>query len=244
MELIQNQAKNEQLAEEAVTRLNLANDDERITAYNIILDVINRSNDDCNVAIEEVAIPLKKSPFDAAYADTKAQTVDLDAKILRDFEQLRAGPNSNRRYKLGDLILGLMEWYERPNLQRLNLIFQSDAIADNPEAQQYIKFAAVKAHQLRHRQSFFRSVNIRHDAATNRLGIFCDVKDYRDSATFMGSIIRQLKLTGKPVVMDIKDLPDGYQRNFPLLKQYLKRKFYNHEVLVINRGDSVIISLR
>jgi hypothetical protein len=205
------------------------------------LQCLNPTN--CNVAI-----PLK-SFFDACYADPKATTVELTDQILKDFEQLIAGPKMSessrvaKRFKFVDLILGLMEWYQGQD--RLNLILMPSSLENNNDAKQYIRWPAQKARELRNRQQVFQSVSVRYEAETKRLGIFCDRTPHKYTSTFLGKLVNNLSRSkSSTLVVNFPDIPPAYQANKGLLKQALKRKFPERSVELFYRGDSVIISLR
>lgn len=250
MEILQDQLKNEQLAEEAVTRLNLTNDGERATAYNIILDVINRATDDnCNVATTPIVLT---STFDTYYRDPKATTLDLDAKCLEDFEKLLRENQPYKVFKFMDLILGLMEYYD--DKKRLNLIILPDALENNESAKQFILWSGQKASQLRLRQSAFKSVKVHYEAETKKLGILCDSESNKFAGnTYMGQVTSNLKVIAQSLIrsgddkwmtLNVRDMPPAYQQNRSLLKHALTPKFPDFEVIVYNYKDTTTILLR
>lgn len=197
-------------------------------------------DDCCNVAI-----PFVRSAIDLCYADTDAMTVDITAKILQDFENYQGSG------KLMDVIVNLMNWYHdaRPDLLKLNLIFQPDAL-ESDEAQQIVRWTSQKASDLRkHRlNDSYSSVMIWYEKSTGRLGIFCsnDTQHIRQhNAQFIGTLIKNL-LNAQPhrIALKREDIPPAYKTNQYMLKQHLTQRLTQFDVDVGYYPDRLIISLK
>lgn len=185
-------------------------------------------NTSCNVAT------FHDSLIDACYADTKAFTVDLTAKHLADFEDLVSGDMKVKPYKLLELIVRLIQWYETHYLaqERLNLILQSDVL-DNPEAEQLIKWPAQKAAELRNRQTSYPSIRIHYEHETKRLAILCNNSDINTTASFIGNLISSIKESNDTSLrISRKDIPKGYASNPYIIGTILKRRLPSYKVKI------------
>jgi hypothetical protein len=193
--------------------------------------------ENCNVAT-----PFIKSIIDNCYSDTRAATIDITAKILADFESWQGSG------KLTDVIVNLMNWYrqQRPDLPKLNLIFQSDAI-DNEEAQQLVRWPAQKAANLRKHpyNDSYPFIQIHYEKETQRLGILCNIMNKPERPTFVRNLVGSL-LKARPhkIMVQRKDLPAAYFHNLYMIKQHLIHYLPNHEIEVRYYPEYIFISLK
>lgn len=219
-----------------------------IDINSLTLEQLQELNRRIERRIEEccnVATPFVKSAIDLCYADTDANTVDITAKILEDFENYQGSG------KLMDVIVNLMNWYhdQRPDLLKLNLIFQPDAL-ESTEAQQIVKWTSQKAHYLRNHKlnDSYSSILIWYEKSTQRLGIFCsnDTLYLRQhNAQFIGNLIKNL-LTAQPHRVSIQrnDLTPTYKANPYILKRHLSDRLNSFNVDVGYYDELLIISLK
>lgn len=185
-------------------------------------------HDACNVATK---VELKQSLFDTCQDET-VTTIELDEKILTDFQTLRKSQGEDIRKTL----LALMAFYS--NHEQLNLVLMHDALANR---QSYIKFTAQLANYLARHQSAYKQVKVQFDATTSRLGIFCRTGTETSSLNinFLGTIIASLKIWNV-IEIDIKSVPMSYLGNRAMLKHILTHRLGGVPKITWNKTGVIV----
>lgn len=174
---------------------------------------LNEWAESCNVATAVPVVP-KTALFDSSN-DPTVYTLEVDNKILTDFQTLRGGKEDLRK-----TIIALMDYYS--NQDSLNIILTSDALE---KRQSYIKFTAQLANYLTHNQENYTQCKVQFDSLTTRLGIFCRKGTEKSSlnSNFLGSVTAALKAYGSAQV-DTADIPLSYLGNRASLKHLLTKR--------------------
>lgn len=166
----------------------------------------------CNVA---TPVSPKTALFDSC-ADPNVYVLEVDNKLLSDFQRLRQSPGEDMR----KTICALMDFYS--NNDSLNIILLSDVLE---KRQSYIKFTAQLANYLTHNQGSFTQCKVQFDHLSTRLGIFCRKGTEKSSlsANFLGAVTAALKAYGSAQV-DTADIPISYLGNRASLKHQLTKR--------------------
>lgn len=165
----------------------------------------------CNVA----TVNTKTGLFDTSH-DPNVFTIEIDNKILGDFQRMRSSEGEDIRKS----ILALMDFYNSNDA--LNIILLHDVLE---ERQSYIKYTAQLANYLTHNQQKYQQVKVQFDQLTTRLGIFCRTGDRTTTlnATFLGSVTAALLAYGSAHV-PLADIPMSYLGNRAALKHLLTHR--------------------
>lgn len=174
------------------------------------IDLVIQSRS-CNVA----TVNTKTGLFDTSN-DPNVYAIELDNKILEDFQRMRNSEGEDIRKS----ILALMQYYDSNDA--LNIILLHDVLQDR---QSYIKYTAQLANYLTHNQQKYQQVKVQFDQLTTRLGIFCRTGDHKTTlnATFLGSVTAALLAYGSAHV-PLSDIPMSYLGNRAALKHLLTHR--------------------
>jgi hypothetical protein len=186
----------------------------------------------CNVATE----PTTTFSYFDSCNDPNVQTIEIDQKMLIDLEELINIKPRNR--SITKTLLTLIEFYQGANA--LNLVFTPDALKDGYTFA--LKYPSQLAQQLRHRQLIYATVRVAmHE--DGRCGVFCRKEDHLPHRAFLSQLADRLK-NERVLAINTDTLPPSYQHNRALLKQQLKRKFPDQEIVTLPQAGRVVISLR
>lgn len=177
-------------------------------------DALKTMAESCNVATPKLISP-KSSLFDSC-KEPQVYTVEIDNKILTDFQTLRNSPNEDIRKTL----LGLMDYYS--NYDQLNIILLHDVLA---KRQSYTKFTAQLANYLANSQRNYNQVKVQFNHLTTQLGIFCRLGSPGSTlnSSFLGSVTATL-LYYKSAEVLTAEIPMSYLGNRSALKHQLTKR--------------------
>jgi hypothetical protein len=175
----------------------------------------------CNVATKLVT--PKTSLFDTI-SDADVYTLEIDNKILTDFQTLRQSIGEDIRKTLAALI----EYHEEHD--SLNLILLHDVLETR---QSYTKFTAQLGNYLTHAQHKYTQIKVQFDPLSTRLGIFCRLGSPGSTlnSTFLGSIVATLRIHRGAEVLT-QDIPMSYLGNRAALKYQLAQRLNKKPTLI------------
>lgn len=180
----------------------------------------------CNVAM--IVYP-NNNIFDSVN-EPNSFTVEINDKLMWDFQKMRGSPHEDSRKTLAALI----QYYS--NHESLNLILLDDVLADR---QSYIKFTPQLASFLRKQQDEYSQIKVAFDPTTTRLGIFCRRgQNAKLSSTFLGSIVASLHMHDSAEVLKA-DIPLSYLSNRAMLKHLLAQRVPNKRIKINWTNESV-----
>lgn len=178
----------------------------------------------CNVA---KLVSPKLNLFDA---EDNVYTVEVNDKLLTDFQKLRQSPNEDIR----KTILALMEYYN--DHEALNIILMEDVLETR---QSYIKFLSQLASHLKHGQTYYTQIKAKFDNTTTRLGIFCRRNPNSTlNSSFLGSIVASLHMHESAEVL-LGDIPMSYLGNRAMLKSLLAQRLPGKRIKIHWSKESV-----
>jgi len=175
----------------------------------------------CNVATPKLISP-KTSLFDSC-RDPDVYTLEIDNKMLNDFQNLRQSVGEDIR----KTIVALIDYHE--DHDSLNLILLHDVLETR---QSYARYTAQLANYLTHAQKKYTQIKVQFDALSTRLGIFCRLGSPGSTlnSSFLGSVTASLRVNRSAEVLT-QDIPMSYLGNRAALKYQLTQRLGKKPIL-------------
>lgn len=157
----------------------------------------------------------KNALFDTIQ-DPNVYTLEIDNKLLTDFQKLRQSKKEDIRKTL----LALIDYHS--DHDSFNLILLHDVLETR---QSYTRFTAQLGNYLTHGQQKFTQIKVQFDSLTSRLGIFCRLGSPGSTlnSSFLGSVTASLCAFGSAEVLT-EDIPMSYLGNQAALKYQLTQR--------------------